>query len=188
MGAEHADPNAESALETLGRFACIEYDLPLPVSNAWVGIDGPELRVDHLWPYHWVCGEADGGLKFNNRNDAALIVQQQSDREFRLRRLGLDLARYGWAEAYYRRRNLAGRFAAALLDNPPREQPIRWWLDVPGEQPVEPERADWPSPRPLGIVLPAEYQIERDPLRIRPEDDEDGEFGEFGEDGEFGEF
>src|SRR5690606_15770215 len=38
--AEHADPAAESPLETLGRFVFLEFDLPLPVANAWVGRDG----------------------------------------------------------------------------------------------------------------------------------------------------
>lgn len=171
--AEHADPNSESALETLGRFACIEHDLPLPISNAWVGSDGPELRLDHLWPYHWVGAEGDGEQKYNNRSDAAMIVKMQNEREFRLRRLGLDLARYGWTEACYRRRDLAGKFSAVLGDNPVREKPIRWWKDVPGKGPVEPKREDWPSPHPLGIVLPAGWQIERDQLRIWPDDEED---------------
>jgi hypothetical protein len=168
--ADHADSNSESALETMGRFGCIEFDLPVPVSNAWVGRDGPELRLDHLWPFHWSAGEADGAVKYNNREDAAKIVKDQNDREFYLRRLGLDFARYGWVEAYYRRQELAGRFSALLRDNPPRDEPIRWWKDVPGEGPVEPNAEDWPSPHPLGLILPAGWQHERDRLRL-PTDD-----------------
>jgi hypothetical protein len=173
--AEHADPNAESALETVGRFTCIQHDLPLPVSNAWVGADGPEFRVDHLWPYHWVAGEGDGAQKYNDRSDAAAIVQAQNDREFRLRRLGLDLLRYGWSDAYYQRSELAKKFAALLAAHPPREKPIRWWKHVPGKGPGEPKREDWPSPYPLGIVLPAGWDLEQDPLRIWPDDDLDDE-------------
>jgi len=42
--AEHSNPNAETALETLGRFTCIEFALPRPVCNAWVGAEGrPEV-------------------------------------------------------------------------------------------------------------------------------------------------
>jgi hypothetical protein len=168
--ADHADPHSESAIETMGRFTCIEFDLPMPVSNAWVGLDGPEFRLDHLWPYHWSAGEGDGAVKYNNRADAAKIVREQNEREFSLRRLGLDFARYGWVEAYYRRRELASKFSALLQDNPPRDVPIRWWKDVPGGTPVAPTPADWPSPQPLGLILPAGWQHERDRLRM-PNDD-----------------
>lgn len=61
--AEHADPLAESPIESLGRFACLAVNLPMPVSNAWIGADRPRYRVDGLWPWHWAaargrrCGE-----------------------------------------------------------------------------------------------------------------------------------
>ena len=153
--AQHADPLAESPIETLGRFTCIEFDLPRPVSNAWVGADGPEFRVDGLWPYHWAVSEADGAVKYDNRPDASRIVARQGEREWRLRRLGLDVVRYGWDLAAHRRPELAARFTALLTDNPPQSQPIRWWKHVPGVGPVEPEPADWPAPHPLHTVLPA---------------------------------
>ena len=153
--AMHADANAESSLETLGRFACMEFDLPLPVANAWVGGNRPVRRVDGLWPYHWAAYEADGAVKYNNRADAAVIVRAQNDREFELRRHGLDFARYCWDEAYPSRAVVARKFRALLADNPPRDEPIRWWKDVPGRGPVEPSPEDWPSPHPLGLVLPA---------------------------------
>ena len=127
-----SDPGAETPLETLGRFTCIEFGLPKPVSNAWVGRDGPIFRVDGLWPWHWAASEADGAIKYNDRPDAAEIVMAQTEREWYLRRLGLDLARYNWQLATRRRRELAARFAALLRDNPPRPEPIRWWKDVPG--------------------------------------------------------
>jgi Transcriptional regulator, AbiEi antitoxin len=38
--AQHADGRAESGLETLGRLGCIEADLPIPLSNVWVGPGG----------------------------------------------------------------------------------------------------------------------------------------------------
>jgi hypothetical protein len=155
--AEHADPNSESPLETLGRFTCIEFDLPMPVSNAWVGRDGPERRVDGLWPYHRAASEADGAIKYNNRSDAAQIVRAQNEREFWLRRLGLDFVRYSAPDVYGDRTALAGRFSALLRDNPAGE-PIRWWKDVPGVGPVEPKDEDWPSPEPLRLVLPAGWR------------------------------
>lgn len=153
--AAHADPLAESPIETLGRFTCIEFDLPTPLSNAWVGADGPEFRVDGLWPYHWAVSEADGAVKYDNRPDASRIVAQQGEREWRLRRLGLDVVRYGWDLAAHGRHELAARFTALLTDNPPRSEPVRWWKHVPGVGAVEPEPADWPTPHPPRIVLPA---------------------------------
>jgi hypothetical protein len=152
--AEHADACAESPIESLGRFTCLEFRLPLPVSNAWVGLEGPRFRVDGLWPYHWAANEADGALKYDNRPDAGRIITAQNDREWYLRRLGLDLVRYDWDLVWRRRRELADRFAALLRDNPVRSVPIRWWKHVPGVGPVVPEPSDWPSPRPLLGTLP----------------------------------
>ncbi|PZF80542.1 type IV toxin-antitoxin system AbiEi family antitoxin domain-containing protein [Jiangella anatolica] len=153
--AEYADPRAESPLETLGRFACLQFDLPLPVSNAWVGAEEPEYRVDGLWPFHGVAFEADGALKYDNRPDAARIVARQGEREWRLRRLGLEVVRFGWDLAWRNRAELAARFAAVLCDNAPRRRPVRWWKHVPGIGAVEPVPADWPSPGRTGVVLPA---------------------------------
>ncbi|SDS11052.1 hypothetical protein SAMN04515669_0357 [Jiangella sp. DSM 45060] len=153
--AAYADPMAESPLETLGRFACLQFDLPLPVCNAWVGADGPEYRVDGLWPHHRAAFEADGALKYDNRPDASRIVARQGEREWRLRRIGLDVVRFGWDFAWRNRAELAGRFAALLRDNARHERPIRWWKHVPGVGAVEPEPADWPSPVRSGVVLPA---------------------------------
>lgn len=153
--AEHADPRAESPLETLGRFTCLQFDLPLPVCNAWVGESEPEYRVDGLWPFHGAVFEADGALKYDNRPDASAIVARQGEREWRLRRLGLDVVRFGWDIAWRNRADLAQRFTALLSDNSRHERPIRWWKHVPGVGAVEPEPADWPQPGRAGIVLPA---------------------------------
>lgn len=153
--AEHADPRAESPLETLGRFACLQFDLPLPVSNAWVGADEPEYRVDGLWPYHRAAFEADGALKYDNRPDASRIVARQGEREWRLRRLGIDIVRFGWDVAWRSRDELAARFTALLRDNARHQKPVRWWKHVPGVGAVEPEPGDWPSPGRPGTVLPA---------------------------------
>jgi hypothetical protein len=152
--AAYADPLSESPIETLGRFASIVGGLPMPVSNAWVGDGCPEFRVDGLWPYHHAVSEADGASKYNNRPDAAGIVFKQNEREWRLRRLGLDIARYGFPLAAFRQHELISRFAQLLRDNPPRSEPVRWWKHVPGIGPVEPAPADWPSPHPTGILLP----------------------------------
>ena len=152
--AEHADPASESPLETLGRFAFIEYGLPMPVSNAWVGRDRPEKRLDGLLPWHWIALEGDGAIKYDNRDDATQIVRAQQAREFLLRRFGLEFARYGWPDVYPSRRPWVDRINALLAERPPRSTPVRWWKEVPGGRPVEPEQADWPKPDPCDIVLP----------------------------------
>ncbi|WP_158564151.1 type IV toxin-antitoxin system AbiEi family antitoxin domain-containing protein [Jiangella anatolica] len=153
--ADHADPLSESPLETLGRFTCLQFGLPLPVSNAWVGANGPEYRVDGLWPFHGVVFEADGALKYDDRPDASQIVAKQGEREWQLRRLGLEVVRFGWGLAWGNRAELAARFAAVLQDNNRRESSVRWWKHVRGVGAVEPEPADWPSPVRPGTVLPA---------------------------------
>ncbi|HSI92751.1 MAG TPA: type IV toxin-antitoxin system AbiEi family antitoxin domain-containing protein [Jiangellaceae bacterium] len=158
--AEHADPASESPLETLGRFTFIEYNLPMPVSNAWVGRDGPERRLDGLLPWHWVALEGDGAVKYDDRDDATQIIRAQQAREFDLRRLGLDFARYGWPDVFPSRRPWAERIQAVLADHPPGREPVRWWKNGPGGQPVVPGPEDWPSPHPLGIVLPAGWERE----------------------------
>ncbi len=153
-----AVPTVESPLETLGRFAFIEYGLPMPVTNAWVGHEEPRWRLDGLLPWHWWGYEGDGALKYDNREDASRILRAQQEREFQLRRLGLDLLRYGWSDVYPRRQPLADKALALLAEHPARQEPVRWWIDVPGHGPVEPKPADWPSPYPTGIGLPAGWQ------------------------------
>jgi hypothetical protein len=133
---EHADGRSESVLETLGRVACIEGGLPVPISNAWVGRSRPEFRVDHLWRWHWVAAEADGALKYRDQDDPAAVVAREKERQWILeRKLGLTVIRYGWDLAYGDRKQLAERFRAVLADNPPRPQSVPWWdfYDLVGE-------------------------------------------------------
>jgi hypothetical protein len=168
---EHAVPTVESPLETLGRFTFIEHDLPVPVTNAWVGRDRPEWRVDGLLPWHWWGYEADGALKYDNRADASKIIRAQQGREFRLRRLGLDLLRYGWPDAYPSREPLENNIRAMFSDHPAQAEPVKWWKDVPGHGPVEPRQEDWPSPYPTGVELPAGWRLDLDGLRNDEVDD-----------------
>jgi hypothetical protein len=46
---QNADPDVESPLESLGRFAFLRAGLPTCVSNVWVGDDYPRYRLDHYW-------------------------------------------------------------------------------------------------------------------------------------------
>jgi hypothetical protein len=126
--ARHADGRAESGLETLGRLGCIEAVLPIPLSNVWVGPGYPLYRLDHLFPWHWVAMEGDGALKYDGPM-VAKIVEAEKEREWFLRRLGLDVIRYGWDLAYRRRTELAARVASVLVAHPPRQEPVKWWAD-----------------------------------------------------------
>jgi len=92
-----------------------------------VGDGYPLYRLDHLWPHHWVAAEGDGALKYNGRDDAAAVVKAEKEREWALRRLGLDVVRYDWELAAHRRDELAARFQAVLAPNPVRPEPMQWW-------------------------------------------------------------
>jgi hypothetical protein len=154
--ARYATGNAESELESLGRFTFYEYNLPLPVVNAWVGKDEPRWRVDGLLPWHWWAEEGDGAVKYDNRPDASRIVRDQNEREYGLRRLGLDVLRYGWGDVYPHR--FVAKVRQMFKEHPRRDQPVRWWKHVPGVGAIEPKREDWPSPYPAGIILPAGWR------------------------------
>lgn len=119
----HADGGAENPLETLGRLACLEYDLPVPLSNVWVGETFPEFRVDHLWPDHWLIGEGDGLGKYED----VTVVQAEKERQWRLEQLGFAVVRYGWQLAYARRPALAARFVDRLRRPGIPRVPARWW-------------------------------------------------------------
>jgi hypothetical protein len=156
---EHADPCAETPLETLGRFTFIEYELPMPVANAWVGHDRPRKRLDGLLPWHWWGWEGDGGVKYDNRSDASRIVRDQVDREFYLRELGLGIVRYTWADVHPSRAPFAAKARSMFARYPRRDKPVRWWKHVPGGDPVDPEPDDLPSPQPMRILLPAGWDV-----------------------------
>ncbi len=124
---EHADARAESPLDTLGRLACIEHGLPVPQSNVWIGDGYPRFRVDHLWPDHWVVAEGDGARKYRDGDDPGQVVAAERERQWYLRRLGLEVVRYDWPLARDKRAELAARFRQVLADHPPRQTPVLWW-------------------------------------------------------------
>lgn len=123
---EHADPFAESPLETLGRLTFIEHHLPVPVSNVWVGHRPVCYRVDHLLDQYWVVFEGDGLLKFGG-SDAARQVARMQEREWQLHEWGFAVARYGWGLARHDRARLAARFRAAINRAPSRDADYPWW-------------------------------------------------------------
>ncbi|WP_165367720.1 type IV toxin-antitoxin system AbiEi family antitoxin domain-containing protein [Phytoactinopolyspora endophytica] len=127
---EHADAYAESALETLGRLTFIEYDLPVPISNAWIELGPIRYRPDHLLDDLWLIFEGDGDIKYNERLDAAAVVRQQREREWELRERGFEISRYGWSNARHHRRQLAERFRAVIAERTPRPQGCSWYRET----------------------------------------------------------
>ena len=128
--AQHADPKAESPLESLGRYSFLAANLPAPLSNVWIRTENHWFRVDHLIPETGVILEADGAVKYNNRPDADVIVTAQNVREELLRRAGFGIARYTWNDAVNRPWVIARRATEAAkhrLAQPPK----CWQLDPP---------------------------------------------------------
>jgi hypothetical protein len=78
-----------------------------------------------------VVAEGDGALKYRG-HDPARVIAAEKERQWQIRRLGLDVIRYGWQLAAHRRMELAARFRAVLPDHPVRPTPVpRWPTDSP---------------------------------------------------------
>ncbi|MET3805292.1 hypothetical protein ABIB25_002293 [Nakamurella sp. UYEF19] len=128
---EHADQRAESPLETLGRFAFLSASLPAPKSNVWIPVGGQWFRVDHLIPETGVILEADGAVKYDNRDDASVLIANDRDRERLLRGLDFGLARYQWAIAAHRPAEILYRAREAARLRGSKPIPTCWTLDSP---------------------------------------------------------
>jgi very-short-patch-repair endonuclease len=93
--ADHADPLAESPLESLTRACLMTGGLPRPQLQAVIRDElGFVGRVDLLWPVHRVIVEADGRVKYQQPRD----VWNEKRRQDRLVRLGYRVERVTWAD------------------------------------------------------------------------------------------
>lgn len=128
---EHADGRAESPLETAGRLVCLQFDLPPVVVNPWITGTRTPRRVDLLLPDHGIILEADGGVKYNNRPDAASIVQQEKERAWELSEIDFGIIRYSAALAYARPAELVGRIHRLMTLRRGHAAPTCWQLDPP---------------------------------------------------------
>ena len=128
---EHADPRAESPLETLGRYAFIQAGLAAPMANVWIPVARRWYRVDLLLPDTGVILEGDGAVKYDNRLDAALLVTNDREREALLRSLSFGIVRFTWKMALERPQELVerARDAARLRGGLP--PPTQWMLNRP---------------------------------------------------------
>ncbi|HUR52034.1 MAG TPA: hypothetical protein VMZ11_07915 [Mycobacteriales bacterium] len=112
-----ADGRAESPLESLGRVACLEEDLPVFEPQVEVWYDGELIgRVDGLWREQLVVFEGDGGLKFEGVGVLPALLARQE----RLREAGLTVVRASWADLTRRRAQWAVGVRRELAENPGR--------------------------------------------------------------------
>ncbi|SDP01696.1 hypothetical protein SAMN04515671_2680 [Nakamurella panacisegetis] len=128
---EHADPRAESPLETLGRLAFLTHRREAPLSNVWFTVGQRQYRVDHYLPEDGVAVEGDGGTKYNDRPDASVIVNAEKDRERDLRSVGVELARYSYEVAMHRPAEILRRVDVARRIRGSKPLPTCWSLDPP---------------------------------------------------------
>jgi hypothetical protein len=97
--AEFADGLAESPLESISRVAIHELGLPAPELQVEVWLGDRFLgRVDKLWRQFNTVGEADGFGKYGA--DPAASFKLSKVREDWLEDVGLEVARWGWDEAW----------------------------------------------------------------------------------------
>ncbi len=141
-----ADARSESPLESAGRLVCLVFDLPVVIPNPWILGGSSPRRVDLLLPDHGIILEADGGLKYNNRPDAAQVVTAQMDRERELRELDFDVLRFDAALALGRPALLAARIRRAIGRRKGRSIPSCWSCESPSGSPRE-LGAGWPTPQ-----------------------------------------
>jgi hypothetical protein len=104
------DPRRESGLESLSYGHMVVAGLPLP--ELQVAILTPEGVVfpDFLWAGQRVIGEADGLLKYDDRE---ALVREKLRQEL-LEALGFRVIRWTWQEMRTRPARVLARIAAAL--------------------------------------------------------------------------
>lgn len=128
---EHADGRAESPLETAGRLMCLQFGLPKVIANPWITGTRHPRRVDLLLPEHGIILEGDGGVKYNDRGDAALVVHQEKERAWELTEIDFGVIRYNASLAYGRPAELAGRIRRMMALRRGHPAPTCWQLDPP---------------------------------------------------------
>jgi hypothetical protein len=128
----NADPDVESPLESVGRFALLQAGMPTGLSNAWIGETYPHYRLDHYWPELRLGAEADGLDKYGTRDPAAAL-RAEKQREWHLQEWGVRLVRYTWSTAFSAPEILAHRCWVMMNSAPlPATREVRVWSRLEG--------------------------------------------------------
>lgn len=106
------DGRAESPLESVSRLAMMWLRLPAPDLQARFVDSGGRFvaRTDFYWAGFGVVGEADGVMKYTDRD----VLVAEKRRQEALEDLGLIVVRWGWDDVTRRPRHLAARIEAAF--------------------------------------------------------------------------
>jgi hypothetical protein len=130
---EHSDGDAESPLESAGRYAFLCGALPPPVTNAWVGEVDPRFRLDHFWPQFRLAAEGDGISKYALAVDPRDMLRREKEREWWLHRKGIRVIRYGWKLAVHRPAVLVDQCRLMMAEQAlPISGELRWWPSAEG--------------------------------------------------------
>lgn len=106
-----ADPRLENALESISFGCFLDAGVPLPVPQVWLqGASGRWWRVDFWWEEFGIIGEADGMVKYADRQ--ALV--EEKARQLDLEAPGRSVHRWGWSNALRDGDPLMGQFLERL--------------------------------------------------------------------------
>ncbi len=107
-----ADGRAESPLESVSRLVLRWLALPTPdLQTTLCDRNGVFLgRADFYWDEFGVAGEADGRLKYEDRD----VLTAEKLRQEALEDPGVAIVRWGWRDAQYRPRPLGDRIVQAF--------------------------------------------------------------------------
>lgn len=107
-----ADGRAESPLESVSRLVLRWLALPTPdLQTTLCDRNGVFLgRADFYWDEFGVAGEADGRLKYEDRD----VLTAEKLRQEALEDPGVAIVRWGWRDAQYRPRHLGDRIMQAF--------------------------------------------------------------------------
>jgi hypothetical protein len=112
---EFADERAESPLESAARVVFAEAGLAPPELQVTIhgGEQGQEqfaARVDFLWRARKVIAEADGLVKYNDRDD----LLRERERDHQLREAGYTTVHFTWRELFQTPEAVIARIRSAL--------------------------------------------------------------------------
>ncbi len=112
VAVEIADPAAETVLESVSRASIAESDIPVPrLGVPVVGDDGRRYWVDMAWDEYRVIGEADGAVKYVDRD--ALV--QEKRRQEAIEAQGWRFVRWGMPDVVPDPEPMLNRIRRALF-------------------------------------------------------------------------